>query len=102
MKLDTEKVWLNARQASTEDLLDRVTIYRGGMEPDALAIIEAELGDRGITAQAIEAHERAFSKGCLRDADGAVLECSRCRKPAVAEKWAWHFVWGLVPVFRRR
>jgi hypothetical protein len=102
MKLDTEKVWLNTRQASTDDLLDRVTVYRDGLEPVTLAIIEAELRDRGITADAVHAHARAYGEDCLRDADGVVLECSRCRKPAVAEEWAWHFVLGLVPVFRRR
>ena len=47
LPFNPERVWQNAREASTEDLLDRVTVYRAGMEPEALEIIEEErvLGD---------------------------------------------------------
>jgi hypothetical protein len=40
----------NARAAPTDDLLDRVTAYRAGMEPEALRVIEEELARRGINA----------------------------------------------------
>ena len=39
MELDLERVRANAQQASTEDLLDRATVFRDGMEPEALEII---------------------------------------------------------------
>jgi hypothetical protein len=102
MKFDTRKVWANARQASTDDLMDRVTVFREGMEPEALAIIEAELRDRGITPEMIEAHARAGREKCVRSADGAALPCSFCRKPAVVEGWGWQRLWGFLPIFPRR
>ena len=34
--LDLERVQANVRKADMEDLLDRATVYRNGMEPDAL------------------------------------------------------------------
>src|SRR4051812_40008556 len=100
MDFDAETVWLNARKAATEDLLDRVTVYRGGMEAEALAIIEAELRDRGITAGDIDAHERA--RGDSLVAGGAALQCSFCRKPAVSQRWGWQRLWNKVPLFPRR
>src|SRR5437870_2239134 len=33
----------NAAKATAEDLLDRVTVYRAGMEPPALEVLEQEL-----------------------------------------------------------
>jgi hypothetical protein len=85
----------NARRASTDDLLDRVTVFRDGMEPEALRIIETELRARGVTANDIATHERAQADECLRAADGRCLECSFCRKPAVATGWGWlRFFWG--------
>jgi hypothetical protein len=102
MKYDDEKVWLNARQAGTEDLLDRVTVYRAGMEPAALAIIEAELNSRGISREDIAAHERAQTAASLRDENGVARSCSFCRRPAVVEMWGWHHLWGKVPIFPRK
>ena len=43
LPFESERVRKNAREATTEDLLNRVTVYRGDMEPEALKIIEAEL-----------------------------------------------------------
>lgn len=51
MDWDADRVRANARQAPTEDLLERVTVYRSGMEPEAVEIIEAELRRRGICAR---------------------------------------------------
>src|SRR5579862_9229866 len=102
MKFDSQKVTANARQASTEDLLDRVTVFRKGMEAEALEIFEAELRERGITRAAVEAYARAKEGTCLRDAEGIALQCRYCRKPAVVEIWGWQCLWGVVPVFPRR
>ena len=102
MKFDAQSVWANARQASTSDLLDRVTVYREGMEPEAIMIFEAELRDRGISRQAIEAHGREHAEACLRASDGAALQCSYCRNPAVVEGWGLQRLWGLLPIFPRR
>jgi hypothetical protein len=102
MKFDDQKVWVNVRQASTEDLLDRLTVYRAGIEPEALAIIEEELRKRGISRDEIDAHERAQGEECLRDERGLALPCSLCRRPAVVEKWGWHRLWRRLPIFPRR
>jgi hypothetical protein len=69
------------------------------MEPDALRIIEGELRDRGISEAQIDAHAAARAPVVLRLADGTARSCSICRRPAVAEGWGWHRLWGLVPVF---
>jgi hypothetical protein len=82
---ELEAVRENARAATTDDLLDRVTAYRGGMEPEALKVIEEELTRRGIDTAAILAHERRTA-GVLRDASGVALTCSFCHKPAVVEE----------------
>jgi hypothetical protein len=102
MKFDAQKVWANARQANTEDLLDRVTVFRQSMEPEALAIIEAELQGRGVTREAIAAHGLLQEETCLHSHDGTVMMCSFCRKPAVVERWGWQRLLGVVPVFPRR
>jgi hypothetical protein len=101
MKLDLERVRHNVRQSSTEDLLDRLTVFGVGMEPEALRIIEEELRDRGISGAQIEAHAAARGPVVLTLADGTARSCSFCRRPAVAEGWGWHQLWGLVPVFPR-
>ncbi len=45
---DLDAVEANVARAETEDLLDRATVYRNGMEPEALNLIDAELRARGI------------------------------------------------------
>lgn len=101
MKFDPQQVWLNARKASTEDLLDRLTVHRAGMEPEAIDIIEAELRDRGISRENIQAHARACEEERLKLADGTSPTCRFCRRPAVVQAWGWHRLWGKVPVFPR-
>ena len=44
--LDLDRVRQNIRQATTEDLLDRMTVYRAGMEEEALELIADELRSR--------------------------------------------------------
>src|SRR5947208_2710065 len=101
MQLDLDKVRTNVAQADTEDLLDRATVYRVGMEPEALAIIEAELRERGITARDIDEHEIRRNERVLIDVAGVARKCSCCDRPAVAEGWGWHRLWGWAPVFPR-
>jgi len=90
MQFDPQRVWANVRQASTEDLLDRVTVYRSGMEPQALDIIEAELRSRGVADEAIRAHTRQRLDEVLLRPDGTAQSCSFCHRPAVAGGWGWH------------
>lgn len=102
LEFDADRVEANARQADTEDLLDRITAYRAGMEPGAVALIEEELARRGIGSDEIEAHALQCRDECLYHADGTALMCSFCRRPAVAEGWGWHWVFELVPLLPRR
>lgn len=100
MDFDPERVWLNVRQATTEDLLDRVTVYRRGMESEALEMVESELFERGISADVIEAHAKKRDT-VIKDAAGVALPCSFCHRPAVAQGWGWHQLWGVIPLFPR-
>lgn len=100
--LNLEKVRANARAAETEDLLDRVTVYRTGMETEALEILERELYERGLTPADIETHAKGREGRVLLDEEGVAQKCSQCHRPAVEEDWRWHRLWGWVPVFPRR
>jgi hypothetical protein len=102
MQWDQQKVLLNVRQADTDDLLDRITAYRPIMEPDAVQIIERELHQRGVTARQIAEHGESCQRECVFHADGSAKMCSLCRKPAVCEAWAWHKLFGKLPLFPRR
>jgi hypothetical protein len=102
MRLNLEQVRGNVRQAATEDLLDRATVYRAEMAVEALDIIEQELRERGVSRDQIAEHERKRRASALLDASGVALMCHRCRRPAVAEGWGWHRLWGLLPLFPRR
>jgi hypothetical protein len=101
VRLDRERVQSNVRQATTEDLLDRVTVYAAGMEMDALEIIEAELRSRGVERQEIAAHAAERARTIIPLADGTAAPCSFCRRPAVQEGWGWHRMWGVLPLFPR-
>lgn len=102
MRFDVQRVRKNIRQASTEDLLDRVTVYRAGMEPIAVDLAEAELRSRGIRQPEIDRHARERESTVLLLADGTAQSCSFCRRPAVRHAWGWHRLWGKLPVFPRR
>lgn len=101
MRLDMQRVRKNVQQADTEDLLNRVTVYREGMEPEALVIIEQELRQRGISAAAVRDHAENVQRGVLRLADGCAARCSFCQQPAVSAGWGWHSLWGRLPLFPR-
>lgn len=100
LAFDPERVLLNARRSSTEDLLNRVTVYRAEMEPEAVAIIERELRERGVTAAQITAYRAAHAEVIL-SASGAAIKCSFCEAPAVASSWGWQRLFGRIPVFPR-
>jgi hypothetical protein len=100
LKLDLDRLRDNVRRANTADLLDRVTVYRQGMEAEAIEIIEAELRSRGVTAAAQVDHEQGRG-AVLRDADGLVVRCDRCAAPAVVRVRRWHRLLGLLPLFPR-
>jgi hypothetical protein len=102
MRLDLERVRENARGSSTEDLLDRVTVYRGEMEPEALAVLEEELRGRGVSAAEQADHDERRRRTALVREGGEVVPCERCRRPAVWEGALWHRLWGVVPLFPRR
>ncbi len=94
MQYDGDKVRENAHKAEMEDLLDRVTVYREGMEPDALYVIEDELRRRGVTAADVDAHARRRGAAGLCDDRGLPARCSLCDRPAVTRGWGWHRLWG--------
>ena len=100
MDFDLDRVRLNVRESSTEDLLDRATVYRAGVEQDALAVILEELRTRGLSATAVFEHEQARA-GVLFDETGTARVCARCPKPAVDQQWVWHRLFGKLPLFPR-
>jgi hypothetical protein len=100
MKLDLKRVEQNVRSAQTEDLLDRATVYRAGMEPEALELIDEELQRRGVGPREIEAHRQEQKP--IADGDGIALKCRLCSRPATAQMWGWHWMWGLLPLFPRQ
>jgi hypothetical protein len=100
MRLDLLRVVENVRRAATEDLLDRATVYRDGMEPEALEVIDAELRARGVGPEELAAH--TAGRRTIPDALGLPLKCRRCRRPAAAFVWDWYRLWGLLPLFPRR
>lgn len=99
-EFDPERVLADVRGADTEDLLDRITVYREAYEPQAVRIIEDELRRRGVRSDEIGSHARRHAD-VLRGPDGMVLQCDFCRRPAVEVATEWHRVWKVVPLFRR-
>ena len=101
MDLDLRKVATYIRRANTEELLDRVTVYRNGMEPAAVDLMENELARRGLSPEEIAEHDRQRWETAILLDDGTALRCSFCDRPAVLRAWAWHRLWGYMPVFPR-
>lgn len=100
MPLDLKKVAAFIRTAETDDLLDRVTVYRGNMEPAAVDLMENELWRRGLTPEQVAEH-RESRANALRHPDGTAVKCHFCDRPAVERSWGWHRLWGKVPLFPR-
>ncbi len=99
LAFDRDRVLANVRQAETEDLLDRVTVYRDGMEPEALDLIEAELRARGVRDEQIREHAEQRQARQIILPDGMPACCRYCPRPAVMQAWGWHRLWGLLPIF---
>jgi hypothetical protein len=99
LDFDVERVLANVRHAETPDLLNRITVFREGMEPKAIQFIETELTDRGVTPEEIEAYEEKMRQEMIVGPDGAPVRCTFCHQPAVAEGWDWHRLWGRIPLF---
>ena len=98
--LDLNAVEANVVRAETEDLLDRATVYRNGMEPEALSLIDVELRARGIGEADLAAHLERRAR-TVYGSDGLAVKCGKCARPAAARKWGWHRLWGVLPVFPR-
>ena len=49
LPFDLDRVRKNVEEATTIDLLERATVFREGMELEALELIETELRRRGIS-----------------------------------------------------
>ena len=95
-----DRIRANVQGAATEDLLDRATVYRNGMDPEALELIEEELCRRGVTV-AQKSERAAQYLTVLHDHLGLPLYCDYCEHlvPAVWRGWRWHWYLGLVPLF---
>jgi hypothetical protein len=100
LRLDLDRVRANVRDATTEDLLDRATVYRSGMEPEALEIIDEELRRRGVSWDDLADHTER-RQGVILGPEGWAQQCQWCRKPAVARSWGWYRLYGLIPVLPR-
>lgn len=101
MDFNLRRVAEYIRRADTEELLDRVTIYRGGMEPAALDLMEGELDRRGVSRRDIAVHDEERRARAILLPDGTALRCSFCNRPAVIRGRGWHKLFRRVPVFPR-
>jgi len=101
MHLNLKRVAEFIRSAESEDLLDRVTVYRSGMEPAALDLMEMELDRRGFSRDDIAEHAAMRGESAILLADGTALRCSFCDRPAAVRKWGWHRIFGRIPIFPR-
>jgi hypothetical protein len=105
MTFDLKPVAEFIRSADTEDLLDRVTVFRDAMEPAAVDLMENELWRRGVTPEQVAEHA-ALRDPVVRRADGSVVRCSHrdgsrglyCDRPAASVRWQWFRLWGRVPL----
>jgi len=99
MQFDLKRVAEFIRKAETEELLDRVTVYREGMEPAALDLMEGELDRRGVSRAEIADHDAKRRATAIMLPDGTAARCSCCSRPAVRHERRWYRVFGLLPVF---
>jgi hypothetical protein len=97
-EFDMKPVAKFIRQADTEDLLDRVTIYRADMEPAAVDLMENELWRRGIQPEEVELHKQARLESVVTTQDGRTIRCLYCDRPAVSRRWGMYRLWGRLPL----
>ena len=90
-----------SRTAQTEELLDRVTAFRADHDPAAIRLFESELRKRGISREEIVRRDEETRGTVLTRRDGTAIRCFFCDKPATETVWAWHRLWGKVPLFPR-
>lgn len=98
MDYDLKRVAEYIRGAETEELLDRVTVYREGMEPAALDLMEGELDRRGVSPAQVAAHDANRRDGAIILSDGTAMRCSFCDRPAVRQARGWHRLRLRVPL----
>src|SRR5689334_17675070 len=72
-----------AQQATSELLMDKITVYRAAMEPEAVDIFERELARRGVTQLQINAHDDARRRTAIMLPDGTARRCAFCERPAM-------------------
>src|SRR6185369_10119366 len=101
MNLDLQRVRELARKATTEDLLDRVTVYRAGMEPEALEVLEEELHRRDVGATDIRRYAEQHGREVLWEQPGLAAQCAFCRQPAIKVEQRWFRFLGVIPLFQR-
>lgn len=101
--MDPTRIREESREATTENLLDRVTVYREEMEPAAIEVIEEELSDRGVIPSDLVVHEAMRERdGLTRRPDGTIIRCDFCPRPAIERRRKWHRLWGwFIPLFPR-
>jgi len=99
MRMDLRRIAEFIRRAETEELLDRVTVYREGMEPAALDLMEGELDRRGVTRAGIANHDAERRRTAIMLPDGTAARCSYCYRPAIVEARGWHRLFGVLPIF---
>ena len=92
MDYNLKRVAEYIRRAETEELLDRVTVYREGMEPAALDLMECELDRRGVSREEIATHDAKQRAEAIILPDGTVIRCSFCDRPAVQQARGWHWL----------
>lgn len=87
---------------SSPELLDRVTVLRDQMDGEALEQLHAELAARGIGPDEIGAHLRDMRLKAIQHQDGMPAVCHKCGRAAVVSRVEWHYLAGLIPLFRRQ
>ncbi len=101
MSLDLERVLINIRKSETRDLLNRVTVFKSGMEPEAIPLVANELADRGVTQEMIDRYDARLRTVVVLLEDGCAAKCSLCHEPAVTRVWGSHKLLGIIPLFPR-
>jgi hypothetical protein len=101
MRFNLRQVAQYIRRADTEELLDRVTVYRAGMEPAALDLMEGELDRRGVTREEIAQHNDVRLQTAILLPDGTALRCSFCNRPAIIRARGWHKLFKRIPIIPR-
>lgn len=90
------------RAMPSPELLDRVTVLRDQIDPEALELLHAELASRGIGPDEIGAHQREMKLKVIQHPDGMPAVCHQCGRAATFSRPEWHKLLGLVPLFPRQ